>query len=50
MPRNFGLRRHHDTFREFWNGPSPEHRDDPVWPIYVILAAVLIILAVGVFA
>lgn len=44
MPRNFGVRQ---SSNEFWNegGPEPEVR----WPFYVIGAAVLMIVGIGIF-
>lgn len=51
MPRNFGVRRNHfgeELFRDFWHANDNER--DMAWPYLVIGAAVVAIIAVGVFA
>jgi hypothetical protein len=53
MPRNFGLRRNlfgEEMFRAFWDEPANDNEPEHRWPIYVIMAAVIAIIAVGIFA
>ncbi|WP_194474546.1 hypothetical protein [Bradyrhizobium sp. CCBAU 51753] len=44
MPRNFGVRQ---SASEFWNDGEPER--DPKWPYWVIGAATLLLVGIGIF-
>jgi hypothetical protein len=53
MPRNFGVRRNlfgEELFRSYWGEPANDNRRELVWPYIAIGAAVVAIVAVGVFA
>lgn len=53
MARNFGVKRNlfgDELFRAFWNEPANDNVAELRWPYWVIGAAVLAAIAVGVFA
>lgn len=47
MSRNFGVRERGD-FDRFWNEPTDDHAAR--WPYFVIGAAVLAMIVIGIFA
>lgn len=48
MPRHFGVRAR-DEFDRFWNEPGNDNDRDATWPFWVIGAAVLLIVGIGIF-
>ena len=48
MPRNFLVRARQDADR-FWNEPGNDNDRDMRWPFYVIGAAVIAIVLIGIF-
>lgn len=52
MPRNFGVRRDRspkELFRAFWDEPANDNEQELRWPYWVVGAAVLAIIAVGMW-